>query len=221
LELARASGDGLGQTFKVTAKQIEDLIAGRAVQAFDSMAEAVGGAIAGQRSWGDAIKGTARAFAQFAAQFLREIAAMILKQIVLNALQNSGPAGWIAGLVNAAVKHEGGTVGGQPNRSRAVSPFVFKGAPRYHAGGIAGLRPGEIPAILQRNEEVLSTSDPRNVLNGGGKQGKAAGQAKGVRFVLVDDRANLGDYLQSSEGEETQLHFIRRNAMSIRSILGT
>ena len=32
---------------------------------------------------------------------------------------------------------------------------MFAGAPRYHEGGIAGLKPGEVPAILQKGEVVL------------------------------------------------------------------
>jgi hypothetical protein len=34
--------------------------------------------------------------------------------------------------------------------------MAFAGAPRLHAGGWAGLRPDEVPAILQRGERVLS-----------------------------------------------------------------
>ena len=49
--------------------------------------------------------------------------------------------------------HEGGVVGsGGPGR--AVSAGTFAGAVRYHDGGIAGLMPGEVPAILKQNEVV-------------------------------------------------------------------
>ncbi|WP_372808293.1 phage tail tape measure C-terminal domain-containing protein [Pontiella sp.] len=36
------------------------------------------------------------------------------------------------------------------------------GIPTYHDGGIAGLQPDEIPAILQRGEEVITSGDPRH-----------------------------------------------------------
>ena len=39
---------------------------------------------------------------------------------------------------------------------------------RYHSGGIAGLQPDEVPAILRRGEEVLTARDPRHRSNGGG-----------------------------------------------------
>lgn len=50
--------------------------------------------------------------------------------------------------------HKGGVVG-------------FDGTPRFHTGGIAGLRPDEVPAVLQRGEEVLTANDPRHRDNGG------------------------------------------------------
>jgi hypothetical protein len=37
-----------------------------------------------------------------------------------------------------------------------VPAYAFAGAPRLHAGGWAGPRPDEVPAILQRGERVLS-----------------------------------------------------------------
>ena len=40
--------------------------------------------------------------------------------------------------------------------SRAVDATVFATAPRYHAGGVAGLAPDEVPAILRRGEAVLT-----------------------------------------------------------------
>lgn len=55
----------------------------------------------------------------------------------------------------ADVLHAGGTVG-SPGPGRMVPAMAFAGAPRMHAGGWAGLRPDEVPAILQRGERVLS-----------------------------------------------------------------
>ena len=67
-----------------------------------------------------------------------------------------------------SIFHEGGVVG-DAAPSRRVPAYVFAGAPRYHSGGIAGLQPGEIPAILQRGEVVLpkgstAQSNPVNVI---------------------------------------------------------
>lgn len=59
--------------------------------------------------------------------------------------------------------HKGGIVG-QGGAKTSVNPAVFAGAPRYHSGGMAGLKPGEVPAILQRGEMVI----PRNQVGRGG-----------------------------------------------------
>lgn len=60
--------------------------------------------------------------------------------------------------------HQGGVAGSSSVR-RQVSPGLFLGAPRYHSGTpYAGLRPGEVPAILQRGEIVM----PRGSTAGSG-----------------------------------------------------
>ncbi|SEG35912.1 hypothetical protein SAMN05421751_1435 [Jhaorihella thermophila] len=57
---------------------------------------------------------------------------------------------------------------------RMVPATAFAGAPRMHAGGAvggptwAGLRPDEVPAILQRGERVLSRREARSYGAGGG-----------------------------------------------------
>ena len=65
----------------------------------------------------------------------------------------SGGSSFLGDLFGS-IFHEGGVVG-ESAPQRRVSSFIFAGAPRYHNGGIAGLMPGEIPAILQRGETVL------------------------------------------------------------------
>jgi hypothetical protein len=55
----------------------------------------------------------------------------------------------------SGVFHAGGLIGA-PAPQRLVPALAFADAPRLHAGGMAGLRPDEVPAILQRGEMVLS-----------------------------------------------------------------
>ena len=64
-----------------------------------------------------------------------------------------------SGLIAAAIHHEGGMAGG--GRGRAVPAALFSGARRMHGGGIAGLAPDEIPAILRRGERVLNQQETR------------------------------------------------------------
>jgi tape measure domain-containing protein len=74
--------------------------------------------------------------------------------------------GLLGGLLIPGILHKGGVAGSDGyGHGRAVSPSVFAGAKRYHSGGIAGMQPGEIPAILQKGEVVI----PKNAkVNGSG-----------------------------------------------------
>ena len=48
-----------------------------------------------------------------------------------------------------------------------VSAMAFAGAPRMHSGGWAGLRPDEVPAILQKGERVLNRREATQYGKGG------------------------------------------------------
>jgi len=64
--------------------------------------------------------------------------------------------GLLGGAIIPGILHDGGVAGRDGYRhGRAVSPSTFAGAPRYHTGGIAGLKPNEVPAILQKGEIVI------------------------------------------------------------------
>lgn len=78
-----------------------------------------------------------------------------------------------------------GAVIGYGGSSKPVSPLAFIGAPRYHGGGLPGLRRDEVAFIGLKGEEVLAKNDPRNVLNGG-KNAKSSAPA-GVVLQLHPD----------------------------------
>lgn len=141
-----------------------------------SLGKGIAGAIRGFNSLGDAVKGAWDVFRSFAADFLQQIAEMIIQAIILQALSNwasGGSGGYGAAVRNAfmAAGHTGGevsnrgTIGANPRRN--VSPLVFAGAQRFHEGGLPGLRQGEVAAILKKGEEVVTEDDPRHVSNGG------------------------------------------------------
>lgn len=90
--------------------------------------------------------------------------------------------GLLGGFLIPGILHDGGVAGKDGyGHGRSVSPSVFAGARRYHSGGVAGLRPDEVPAILQRGEIVL----PRGARGGGGTEV--------VRVVLQDDSGRMAD----------------------------
>ena len=200
----------------------------------DTVMQTFGEVAAGQMSLREGFNSLGTSVALFAAQFIRQIAMAILQAMVLKAIMATIPglnvasaassAGGVAtagtASIPANVAHTGGTVGSL-QRSRSAPSAWFANAPKYHTGGIAGLAPSEYPAILQKNEEVLKASDPRNILNGGAAAGggQPAEQAP-VRFVLVDDRSKIPDAMNSADGERVILQTLVRNASTVRSVLG-
>ncbi len=202
----------LGLSFNQT-KQLAGNFADGLVNAFDNFAHAVA-------NGEDAMTALKDAFLQFAADFLRQIAMMILKQLVFNALNSFFPGLGLG--VGAA--HTGGLVGsvatGTGNVTRQVSPAWFSNPIRYHTGGIAGLRPDEVPTVLKKNEEVLTQQDPRHRFNQG--QEKAAGASAGqpIRQVLVMDQKELANAVASAHGEKVVITHIKNNAATIRKLLG-
>ena len=153
------------------------------------------------------------AFLQFASDFLRQIAQMILQQLALNAAKAIGRA------FGFGVLHTGGVVGSR-TAQRRVDPSVFAGAMRYHTGGVAGLRPGEVPTILERGEEVLTRDDPRHIFNGGGKE-TSAGATMTPRIVnAIDGASFLEEAMKDKRGQETILNYIQANRSSVRGALG-
>jgi lambda family phage tail tape measure protein len=79
---------------------------------------------------------------------------------LFNMLGSSIGGGGFLDSILGSIFHEGGEVGGSAPQRR-VPAYVFASAPRYHSGGVAGLKPGEIPAILERGEVVLPKDSTR------------------------------------------------------------
>jgi tape measure domain-containing protein len=186
--------------------------------------------VEGSKSASDAIKDFAKSFvkslAQMAAQALAKIAIFMLLNALTggaasagggggggsigkagkNAKKGDGIGGVLAGLF-----HGGGIAGGA-GAKKSYNMSMFTHAPRYHVGGIAGMKPGEVPAVLQAGEEVLTRNDPRHVANGGGSGGS-------TRIVNVIDPNLVQDYMSSASGERVILNMIERNAGSVRQLL--
>lgn len=115
--------------------------------------------------------------------------------------------------VVAAVAHSGGVIG-RVGLKRQIAPAWFSNAIRYHSGGIAGLAPGEVPAILRRGEEVLTEDDPRHLFNGAGAQ--PAGQTALKIINAFDAGDMLSQALSTQVGEKAFLNFVRKNPGAVR-----
>jgi len=178
--------------------------------------DAIGAAIEGTTSWGDAIRNVGDAFRKFAGDFLRQIAQMIIQALILRAIQASGAGGFFSkvsnGLGLASVKHGGGRVGAGGHKRR-VDPRVFANARRFHNGTAPGLNVGERAAILKDNEVVLTEAQQRaqNQRTNGG----------GVKVVnLFDSGSFVSEGLNTSEGQKALMNFVRSNPRAINGALG-
>lgn len=178
----------------------------------------------------DAITAAKEAFLQFASDFLRKIAEMILQQLILNAISGflgggggGGGGGLLAGLFGTG--HTGGMVGskriGSGNSTRRLNPALFARAPRFHEGGFPGMRPGEVPAVLLEGEEVLSKQDPRNMLNGGGGGGGAAAGKDGTTIInTIDPIEMVSQALSSRGGQDIIINMISSRRKEVKAALG-
>ena len=152
-----------------------------AIRAFRNYREqAEDAAAAVERAFTDGMKATEDAIVSFVTsggkslQSLGDLANSIVADITRMAVQKSitGPlfnmiggsigGGGFLGSILGSIFHEGGTAGDLAPQRR-VPAYVYANAPRYHTGGIAGLKPGEIPAILERGEIIL----PKDARGGG------------------------------------------------------
>lgn len=179
---------------------------------------------------GDVFGSLREAFRQFAIDFLKQIAQMILQQLVFNALRAIGggffnaAAGAISGGggAPAGVLHSGGTAGGTMNRTRTVSPALFQNAARFHNGsaGVPGLKSGEVPAILEAGETVRTEQQEKALADrmaaGGGAQD--AGQLNIINTIDMDEA--FAAAANSSAMGKTVLNHIKLNRSQIKSILG-
>lgn len=101
-------------------------------------------------------------FGSLVDSILADLARLLIRQSITGPLA-AGLAGFFGGLgggtpahyLDSPSFHSGGLVGSGAQTLRQVPAGAFAFAPRYHGGGIAGLRPDEVPAILQRGETVI------------------------------------------------------------------
>lgn len=181
----------------------------------------------GTMSIGDAFQNLGVVVQKFFADFLLQIAQAILQQTILNALAGAGWGGIsntatsMGGVAGASVFHSGGVVSGSSaNRSRDVSPNWFANAPRFHDGGLPGLKRDEVPAILQKGEQVLSKDDPNNILNGAGQQSSGPAQPMGVKIVNTFDSADVvSQGLSTAAGEQAVINVVKSNRSAIKNLL--
>ncbi len=195
---------------------------------FSTLGKGIADAIQGFGTWKDAISSAWDAFRNFAADFLIQIAQMIVQALILQAIQNAisgGSGGYGQAISNAffGAGHTGGVVSGRgtvgANPRRNVSPLVFAGAERFHGGGLPGLKQGEVAAILKEGEEVVTEDDPRHIRNAAG----AAGGGLNIDVInTIDSTAVVSAGIRS--GRKTVVNdmtaMVRANRNEFKTALG-
>lgn len=167
------------------------------VGAFQSAEDAVGEFVkTGKLNFGDLVT-----------SILADLAKLAVRKSVLGPIADmlSGALGGIGGIF-APVLHSGGLVGSTASR-RMIPALAFAGAPRMHSGGWAGLRPDEVPAILQKGERVLSR---RELAAQGGSQAGGGGQNIAVTINARDAQSFRQSRVQVASDIARAVAFGRR-----------
>ncbi|MET4130214.1 phage tail tape measure C-terminal domain-containing protein [Roseovarius sp. MBR-6] len=185
-EVAKVGWEAVVATLSEFANKARDIggdIGSTLVGAFQSAETAVG----------DFVKTGKLDFGDLVSSMIADLAKLAARRFILGPIANalSGALGTLggAGGIFASVLHAGGTVG-SPGPGRLVPALAFAGAPRLHDGGLAGLnrgsgfaglRPDEVPAILQRGERVLSR---REVAGSGPRSGQREVSAPSISVTI-------------------------------------
>lgn len=180
---------------------------------------------------GDVFASAKAAFLDFARSFLIEIAQMILKQLLFNAIKaglsmmgGGGAIGAGISSVGASQLHSGGVAGAPGtggSQRRSVNPAVFGNAVRYHGGGVAGLKSNEVPAVLEAGEVVRTQQQEKALAD---RQAMAAGGGDtpmSLKIVnAIDSASIIQEGLGSAQGEKAVLNLIRANKSAVKQMLG-
>ncbi len=196
----------------ISVQRMADAFANTLTSSIDGFVQAL---VAGESAFG-ALK---TAFLDFAANFLRLIAQMILQQIALNIAKGVLSAFGFGVPVPVPANHTGGIAGQNTSGSRLMGSDAFAAAARFHTGGIAGLRPDEVPIIAQKGEEILTRGDPRHRANGGADGGGAAPvNLKVINAIDAGDVVSKG--LDTGVGGKAFINYIRANSAAVKQALG-
>lgn len=200
-----------------------------AMTAFEGIASGLAGIATGAVSSREAFANLGQAMAQWAAEALRHMAKVIIQQLISLAIQKAlqsyfGGGGSDVQMPDtssfgqyASLFHTGGVVGRGKAGGKRVNPLVFNGAVRYHSGGIAGLAPNEVPAVLQKGEEVITKNDPRHRDNA---NSSSSNQQQLTVINTFDPVEAMNLALASSSGRKVLIKAMGREQRAVKQIGG-
>lgn len=180
--------------------QMDELSVAATQSVAGSMTDALTGLTLGTKSAKDA-------FSEMATSIVQDITRMITQMLVQYAIQQA--LGIVTGGVSTAavgavgaVMHTGG-VAGRDGVARKVPASTWSGAQRYHGGGAAGgpsLNAGEVPAILERGETVVTKDQAAAIKGRLGARDAANERQSGqsVTIMNVDDPNRIKEIIQAN-----------------------
>jgi len=141
----------------------------------------VGAFTSAENAVGEFVKTGKLDFRDLVTSMIADLAKLAARTFILGPIANalSGALGGAGGIF-ANILHAGGLVG-SPGPGRMVPAMAFANAPRMHAGGWAGIKPDQVPAILQRGERVLSRREAA-----GYGQGQSSAPSVNVTIMARD-----------------------------------
>lgn len=243
-----ASGDDMGAAFSLGLEKAKLKMQSDG-EMMIYIGENIGDQIAGglTSAWDSFITGTAsakEALIDFARSTISWLSQVILKQMLLNALQSvtggsgNGSGSFIAGLASAAASSygDGGMVTGWSPNSKAdninawltAREFVqpVRAVDYYGVSFMERIRRLQFPRHIAH--ALAGGTIPRvpsgHRLADGGMAAAGQTTVKGgdtkLKVVNVLDSNMVGDYMRTAAGETTILNMIRRNGSTIRTMLG-
>jgi tape measure domain-containing protein len=158
----------------------------------DALSDGLTGLISGSMSAKEAFSNMANAIVQ---GLMKMAIQMMVVQPLFNAISSmfggfggggAAAAGGAKNIGNVSVgkSHFGGIVGYDSSGTATVPEWLFRAAPRYHSGGIAGLSASEIPIIAQKGEMVLTMADQRSLMES--LRNRPSGEGMQVNVQIVN-----------------------------------
>jgi len=247
IELAKQLAISLGDAFsveKLNAMNIElnktDTSFRKFLPTIEQIQENIAGGMTNAiMDWADGTKSAGDAFRQFASDFLREIAQMILKQMIFNAVKAAssymgysdgglvtgystggytGVGGKYepAGIVHKdefVIRKESTSQSGAKEFLTYFNRYGMQALNQFKNNGYADGGLVSAPNIALPNIQAPKLNDPVAQI------GQASSFSANQQFLLVDDPSRLSDYIKSGEGQETLVVMMSRDPAKFKAAL--
>lgn len=240
---AEAAGDrGEAAKLKGIAAEMDaaDKSSRKFLQRLDDIQEKLAGGLTDAiLQFADGTLSAADAFKAFASSFLRDMAQMILKQILFNAVKAAGTAMGIPGLSDGGYV-QGFAVGGYTGDGGKYQPAGVVHAGEFVLRKEVVAQPGARSFLSEMNSVGMrALSGARGYASGGlvtpgitapaspnyqmGKPAEEIGAATSLsnsqNFYLVDDHDRIADVLKSPKGQDAMVVMLSRDPAKFRSVL--